>query len=350
MVRASLVRVGLIGLLLTALCFAANFDIYIDSTARGTSSLNPSGVVLSVGDSVTWHWNNNTIIHELASESLVGPRCLGNTMRPNWWPLSPVYRGNNSAYTWTQTFPEPGTWNYLCTSTPPLSGLFHCTGKDMRGVIVVRYPTLNAVYDVVVDPIGKTFTPSSVTIKQGDIIRWSWIRAPITALSNIITEGSAPCVPYNSSRANSSSAYWTFAESPVFYNNGLWTPEWFVKFDTAGTFPYFSANAGDFTACKAGFRGVINVLPCTPNVDCQPSPTLYPTPVPIGQDPVDPSRRVQGVDNWVLWTAVAYLSVLGVLLIATIIACVIGSKKSEGQMIAICLMLSEQPDWARIKI
>lgn len=60
----------------------------------------------------------------------------------------------------------------------------------------------------------------------------------------------------------------------------------------------------------------------------------------------------------------AYLTILGVLIIATVAgefslipnhsefetACVIGAKKSEGAMIAITLLPSETPSWANIKV
>jgi plastocyanin len=337
--------------LVLALCAASDWRIVLDAAARGTSTLTPASLVIDVGDTVTWVWTNNTIIHEIATENRPGPRCRSDQAKRSWWAPSPVYRGNVSAYTWTVAFPEPGTWNYLCTSTPPLSGLYHCLGKDMRGMIVVRsVGRVETIHEVALDPVARTFTPSSLTIAQGDIVRWTWARGPITALGNIITEGTSLCAPYNSTRSNSSAAFWSFPESPVFWNNGLWTPQWSVKFTTAGTFPYFSANAGDFTGCLAGFRGVITVLPCTPNVNCEPAETTYPTPVPLGLDPVDPDRRVKGIDNWLLWTTVAFLCVLGLLIIATVVACVIGAKKSDSPMIALCLLPNETPSWATIKI
>jgi plastocyanin len=218
----------------------------------------------------------------------------------------------------------------------------------MRGNIVAYYPGANKVWDVTVDPTAGTFTPSTLNIVQGDVVRWTWRRSTLTA--NIITEGTQFCSPFNTSTPANTTAKWAFVESPVFFNNGLWTPTWYVKFDQAGSFPYFSAENADFSRCRAGFRGVINVQTCVPDVSCQPSPTAKPTPVPLGQDPIDPNRRVRGVDNWVLWTAVAYITILGVLIIATVAACVIGAKKSGGAMIAVTLLPSEMPSWANIKI
>jgi hypothetical protein len=91
-------------------------------------------------------------------------------------------------------------------------------------------------------------------------VRWTWRRSTVTA--NIITEGTQLCSPYNTSTPTNTTyvnvelfpalhteslfshrAKWAFVESPVLFNNGLWTPTWYVKFDQTGSFPYFSAYA-----------------------------------------------------------------------------------------------------------
>jgi len=339
---------------LVALASADAWVINLDDAARGTFTVDPASLLTAIGDTISWVWSTGTSIHSIAAENPLGPRCSSDPNRPFWFQPSPFWRGNNSVtvglprFTWTVTVGTPGNFPYQCPSNPPISSSFHCSSRDMRGNIVAYYPGVNNVWDVTVDPTAGTFTPSQLNIVQGDVVRWTWRRSTVTA--NIITEGTQFCSPYNTSTPANTTAKWAFVESPVFFNNGLWTPVWYVKFDTPGSFAYFAAENADFSRCRAGFRGVINVTGCTPNSNCQPNLTAYPTAVPIGQDPIDPNRRVSGVDNWVLWTAVAYLSVLGALLVATIVACVIGSKKSDGAMIAVCLLPSETPSWANVKV
>jgi len=341
-------------LVLVAFVAADDFVINLDGAARGSFTVDPASVLVTFGDTVSWVWSTGTSIHSIAPENPNGPRCLSDPNRPAWFQSSPFWRGNNSLlaglprFKWTVTVGDAGNFNFQCPSNPPISSSFHCTSRDMRGNIVSYYPGVNTVWDVTVDPTAGTFTPSTLNIQQGDVVRWTWRRS--TLLANIITEGTQFCSPYNTSTPANTTAKWAFIESPVFFNNGLWTPTWYVKFDNAGSFPYFSAENADFSRCRAGFRGVINVAACVPGVNCQPSKTIKPTPVPLGQDPIDPNRRVSGVDNWLLWTTVAYLSILGVLLIATVVSCVIGSKKADGAMIAISLLPSETPSWANVKV
>lgn len=313
-------------------------------------------MAVAVGDTVTWVWSSGSSIHAVAPENPLGPRCSSSPNRPSWFSSSPFWRGNNSVvvklpyFSWPVTFGGSGNFPFYCPSNPPISSSFHCSSRDMRGNIASYYPGFNQITTITVDPVAGTFTPANVTINQGDLIHWVWRPSPSTSVANIITEGSRICSPYNTSTPANTTSAWAFPESPILYNNGLWVPEWFVKFDNVGSFAYFSAQGGDFSRCLAGFRGVITVKACLPNVNCQPAPTVYPTPVPLGYDPIDPNRVVSGVDNWLLWTTVAYLSVLGLLLIATVIACVIGKKKADGAMIAISLLPSEQPSWATVKL
>jgi plastocyanin len=348
--------------LVTCLFFAAlvaaqtTWDFNLDGAARGTFTVQPASIAIPVGDNARWIWSSGGSIHAVAPENPEGPRCSSFPGRPNWWDSSPFWRGNNSVlfglprFTWTINVADAGNWPFQCPSNPPISSSFHCTSRDQRGNIVAYYPGFNQIYTVTVDPVAGTYTPSTISINQGDIIRWVWRPSPSTSVANIITEGTQFCSPYNTSTPANTTAKWAFPESPIFFNNGLWTPEWFVKFDKVGSFAYFSAQSADFSRCQAGFRGVITVNACVPDVNCQPTKTSYPTPVPVGADPVDPGRRVKGVDNWLLWTTVAYLTILGVLLIATVAACVIGKKKADGPVIAICLLPSEQPTWANVQI
>jgi len=292
----------------------------------------------------------------VTAENPLGPRCNSFPNKPGWFVSSPFWRGNNSVlsglpnFIWTVTVGDTGNFGFYCPSNPPISQSFHCTSRDQRGNIASYYPGFNKFITVVVDPVAGTFTPANVTLNQGDLVHWVWRPSPSTSVANIITEGTQFCSPYNTSTPANSSAGWAFVESPILYNNGLWTPEWFVKFDTPGSFAYFSAQSGDFSRCRAGFRGVVTVNACVPGLSCQPSKTAYPTAVPLGADPIDPNRVVRGVDNWLLWTTVAYLSILGVLLIVTVVACFFGKKKVDGPMIAICLLPSEQPAWGNVKV
>ncbi len=66
-------------------------------------AFTPETTSLEVGQSVAWDWKDGTIIHDVAFDD--GPTSPKQTLG-----------------TWERTFPDPGSYDYVCTLHPQMTG------------------------------------------------------------------------------------------------------------------------------------------------------------------------------------------------------------------------------------
>src|ERR1043166_6207977 len=139
-------------------------------------------------------------------------------------------------------------------------------------LLLIFRPTMASAarVTVTVGDGGFFFTPSSVTIHTGDMVRWTW-----SSSGHSSTSGS-PGMP---------SGLW---DSGILSQGDSFTH----TFNTAGSFPYYCTPHG---AC-CGMTGTVTVVSETPT----PAPTVTPTPTPAAASylgNISTRGFVQTVDN-----------------------------------------------------
>lgn len=114
--RMRLVLVMLAGLLALALSAcgtneastaAAGADVEGPTVSIENMSYTPDALTVEAGDTVTWVWNDGTIAHDVAGDGF----------------QSEVI----SEGTFSHRFDEPGTYEYICTLHPNMTGTIEVT-------------------------------------------------------------------------------------------------------------------------------------------------------------------------------------------------------------------------------
>lgn len=147
--------------LLLSLCllmFAVTSPLAVTHTVNQVLlSFDPATLVISRGDTVQWNWSLG--IHTVTSGT--------GFADPNAGALfdAPLDSANSFTYVFFDTV---GAYPYHCIPHQ-LDG--------MTGTIVVAGDTTD------ITQIGLSFSPSNVTVKQGDTVRWSWTAGPHTVTS-----------------------------------------------------------------------------------------------------------------------------------------------------------------------
>jgi plastocyanin len=144
----------------------------------------------------------------------------------------------------------------LRTATPIKTALNHSALLGLTiATLAAFYPTaaMSATVDVTVGNGGFFFSPSSVTIRPGDTVRWTF-----SSGGHSTTSGS-PGMP---------NGLW---DSGIRNQGAVFTH----TFPALGTFPYYCTPHG---AC-CGMVGTVRVVSTTPTPTPTPAPTPTPTPV-----------------------------------------------------------------------
>lgn len=78
-------------------------DIPDDTVVIADMAFDPPQLVVAPGTTVTWTWDDGTIPHDVTFDD---------------GPASPL----QDTGTWTRTFDQPGTYPYLCSIHPQMTG------------------------------------------------------------------------------------------------------------------------------------------------------------------------------------------------------------------------------------